>query len=198
MSITISSTPATNVVPTDLASIPTQDQIAAEFGGDAAAQLAAMVFLFSRDRSRQSAERRDQIETQISVHQEAQVQKLHESADATYKAAVWNSAGAILQSSIQFAATGTKDSTNALLEASGNLTQSSFGLLGATHSREAANLQTDATHAGHKAGSYERSLESINTDADDAKSMKDAVYDFLQSVQESKAEGDKTLVTIRG
>lgn len=198
MSTTVTSTPSSPHVPlTDYSTIPTQGQIAAEFGGDSAAQLAAMVFLFARERSRQSSERRDQVETQIGAHQHEQVQKLRDSADATYAGEVWKSAGAIAQSDLQIAAGGTEGDTQALLNASGNANNGAAGFVGASHTREAANLEADATHAHNRAGSYERSLESLNSDADDAKSMKDAVYDFLQNVQKSKAEGDKTLVSIR-
>ncbi len=188
---------SSQVTPTDYSSGPTQTQIAAEFGGDAAAQLAAMVFLFSRERSRQSAEQRDQIENQIRQFENDQVHKLHESADSAYDAAVWQAGGQLLNGGLKLAGSAVGDGWGNAISSSGDVTQGASNYLAADDKLEADNLTADAEHAGNKADSYERSLESVNTDADDAKTMKDAVYDFLQTIQESKAEGDKALVNIR-
>lgn len=193
-----STTNSTQVTPTEYSGIPTQAQIAHEFGGDASAELAAMVFLFSRERSRHSAEQRDQIERHIQQFESSQVEKMHQSADATYDAALKQSAGQLINGTLSFAGSAAGDDWGPALQASGDATQGAFNLWAANDKLEADNLSADAEHAGNKAGSYERSLETVNSDADDAKSMKDAVYDFLQSIVDSKAEANKALVGIRG
>jgi hypothetical protein len=180
--------------------IPTEAQIAADFGGDASAQLAAMVFLYSRERTRQSAEQRDQLESQICAFEDKQIQKLHQAAEASYDASIWQAGGQLVGAAANVVGSGlsaTGNACGAVVSAVGDMTDGACQFIAADDRRAASNLSADAEHAGNRASSFERGLESVESSADDAKAMKDAVYDFLQAVQDSKAERDKALVSIR-
>jgi hypothetical protein len=176
--------------------IPNQAQIAADFGGDSAAQLAAMVFLFARERSRDSAEQRDQIEGQIRASQSQQLQKLHQGAEAAYDAAVWQ-AGAQLVGGVCGLAQSSGEAWGDALGAAGGVLAGAGNIIAAGDKLAADNYAADAKHAENQAASFERSLESVNSNADDAKTLKNSVYDFLEDIQDTKAESDKALVSIR-
>lgn len=186
----ISSYSSNQAAVAEYSSLTNPVQIAADLGGDAAAQLAAMVFVFSRERSRQSAEQRDQIETQIANYQADQVEKLHQQADQAFEATVWNAAGQFVSTAGQ--AVGGSD--GAVIGAG---VQTGFSLIAADVKLDADTSAADATHAGNVAASHERRLQSVNSNSEDAKSLKEAAFDFLKAVEESKAEGDKALVSVR-
>src|SRR5690606_34488107 len=76
-----------------LSLIPDQDQIAAQFGGDAAAELAAMVFLFARDRKSDAAEQRELMENRIQSAEAKQVREMYRQADDAMWGAIAAGAG---------------------------------------------------------------------------------------------------------
>jgi hypothetical protein len=198
----IVSTPSPYALPEGYSTVPTQAQIAAEFGGDSAAQLAAMVFLFSRERSRDSAERRDQIEGQIQQYENTQVHQMHKNADSMYAANTWRALGQAANGVLGLVGanlSAEKESAGAgsAFAAAGGLLQGAAGIPAAGYQHSADKQAAKAERAGNQAASHERSLESVTSDAEDAKSMKQAVLDFLQAIQETRAESDKALVSVR-
>jgi hypothetical protein len=175
---------------------PTQDSIAAEFGGDAAAELAAMVFLFSRERSKDASENRNALENTVQAHQAAQVRLMHDEADSRFSGAVVQGATQALSGMVSLAAASSGGS-DGYLQATGKGIDS-LGTLGAGYySKIADNEKADAQAQSNQAGTGVRALEQVEQEASEARDMRKHTLDFMDSIQETKAEADKALVSLR-
>jgi hypothetical protein len=63
--------------------------------------------------------------------------------------------------------------------------------------KQATNRDADAQAQGNRAGTGIRALEQVEQNATEAQDMKKRTLDFMRSIQETKAEADKALVSIR-
>lgn len=187
---TINNTTSTNYAAYDLT--PTQDSIAGQFGGDTAAELAAMVFLFSRERTKDAAETRDALENGIQARQADQVHQMHKQADANFAGAIVRGVGQIVDGAVSLNSNATEQDKGAakIFGAASNVT-------GAVFDKVADNAEAEATSQGHKADAGIRALEQVDQDAADARDMRKRTLDFMSSIQDIKAETDKALVSIR-
>lgn len=167
--------------------LPTQQSISAEFGGDAAAELAAMVFLFARERSKDAAQSRDAVENTIQDHEAKQVEALREAADSRFWSGVINGGSQIL--SVASSAVESPEIGQAI---SGAATIASSLL------SKGADLESvEATAQASRAQSGIRALEVVNDNAAEAREMKERTLEFMDSIQATKAEANKALVSIR-
>lgn len=171
--------------------LPTRDSLAADFGGDAAAELAAMLFMFSRERSKDAAENRDALESAVQARQAQQVDLMHEQAEARFT-------GAVIQGVTQVAAglvslsggSGDAQATSQYITGCGTIGAGNFN-------KQADNLGADALAQGHQADTGIRALEQVEQNATEAHDMRKRTFDVMSAIQESKAEADKALVSIR-
>lgn len=186
----INNTTPSNYVPYDLT--PTQDSIAGQFGGDTAAELAAMVFLFSRERSKDAADTRDALENGIQARQAEQVHQMHKQADANFTSAIVKGIGQVVDGvvSLDSNATGEDKGAAKIFGATCNVT-------GAVFDKVASEAEAEATAQGHKADAGIRALEQVDQDSADAREMRNRTLDFMSSIQDIQAETDKALVSIR-
>lgn len=167
--------------------LPSQESLAAEFGGDAAAELAAMVFLFSRERSKDAAQDRDALENTIQAHEAKQVEALHDAADSRFWSGVV-AGGTQILSGIATAAGSPK--VGQALSGTGTIASSYL-------SKEADLESAEATAQASQAQSGIRALEAVNDNAAEAREMKDRTLKFMDTIQATKAEANKALVSIR-
>lgn len=167
--------------------VPSQESVAMDFGGDAAAQLAAMVFVFSRERSKDAAQTRDALENTIQAHEADQVQALHDAADSRFWSGVINGSGQILNGVAS--AAGEPEVGQAI---------TGMGTIGSSVLSKDADLESaDATAHANQAQSGIRALEDVNDNATEAREMKDRTLKFMEGIQQTKAEANKALVSIR-
>ncbi len=178
--------------------MPNQAQISAEFGGDTAAELAAMLFMCARERSNGASERRDMMEEHIQAYEARQVDNLHDAADARFSAALVSGYTQIVSGALGVAgASSGSESQAALCKALGQAYTGAGEMAGGAFKRVADNLTADATAEANKAQAGIRSLKEVEEDSSDAQDMKQRTLDFLDSLRESRAEADKALVSIR-
>lgn len=177
---------------------PSQDAIAANFGGDAAAELAAMVFLFSRERSKDASENRNSLEQTIQAHQEIQVSKLHEAADQDFAAALVQGVTQIVSGAASILASEVTNPKAQGYIKGGSAVDTGAGQILAGHfTREADHTKADAQEHGLDAQNGIRALEQVEQNATEAYDMKKRTLDFMSSIQDTKAEANKALVAIR-
>lgn len=170
--------------------MPSQESISSQFGGDAAAELAAMVFLFSRERSKDASENRDALESGIQARQAEQVQHMHQAADARFASAVIQGTSQMVGGIVSMSGGDGGTQTGQVITGSGNILAG-----GATRSADAADAAAQAQ--ADQAGAGIRALEEVEQNATDAQDMKKRTLDFIGTIQETKAEADKALVSIR-
>jgi hypothetical protein len=168
-----------------------RESIAAEFGGDAAAELAAMVFVFSRERSKDAAENRNALENAVQAHQARQVELMHDAADAKFNGALIKGATQAIGGLVSLGG------DSAYIKATGEGV-ASLGTLGSGYfEKQATNREANAQAKGNRAETGIRALEQVEQNVSEAQDMKKRTLDFMSAIQETKAEADKALVSIR-
>lgn len=169
---------------------PAQDSIAAEFGGDAAAQLAAMVFLFSRERSRDASENRNTLENAIQARQAEQVELMHDAADSRFAGAVISGFTQVVGGLVSSSGKSSDKAMGAAVDGTGKMFAAGFTKL-------ADDQSADALAQGNQAGTGIRALEQVEQNATEAQDTRKRTLEFMSAIQETKAEADKALVSIR-
>jgi hypothetical protein len=174
---------------------PNEQQLAAELGGDANAQVAAMMFMLSKEQKADASEQRDTTEARIRESQAEQVDEMREQADLMRVQAVSNMFFGMTSAALQIGAGGA-----------GLAGQGGFSDIAKGHSQMYDTIgefgdsmfesvikdsEADATAAQHEADASIRELEEVNDNADDARDLKNTVLDFMRSIQEQKAEAAK-------
>ncbi len=177
--------------------IPDQEQISAQFGGDTAAELAAMVFLFARERRQDAAEQRELTEQRIETAEAEQVDELHEQATYAMWGAFFNGAAQIASGAGQIGS-GCKlavgdEATAAMRQGGGEAFGGVLQLGGAISQGEAGHHEASAQEASHAADAAKRDMDEVNENRDEAQELGNRVLDFLDEIQKLKAEGQQAV-----
>lgn len=186
----------THSQPPQASLIPERGQIEQQFGGDAAAQLAAMLFLFARERSRDASEQRDVVEQRIAAQEARQVDQMREAAhDLRRSGAVEGAAkiasGAATLLSVTSEGPTSDDPKYYQALAAGF---EGVGAMGGGYFQGSSKLHdASAERASNAANAGVRELEEVNQDADEARDMRGRVLDFLDAVQEGRADAESSM-----
>ncbi len=186
--------------------IPDQRQIATQFGGDAAAELAAVVFLFARERSRDASEQRDLVENRIQSAEADQVKEMRKQADDEFWSGVLSGAGKVAGGAMQVTGgmealgpTGevtseaTANATTNFWSGMGQATAGGAEMGAAFLDDYASEHGIEAQKAGNESEAGKRDMDQVNDNSDEARDMSGRVLDFLDQIQEQKADAEKSM-----
>ncbi len=176
---------------------PTESEITADLGGDATAQMAAMMFLLSREQSRDASELRQATEDRIRDSQAAQISELREMADQMRNSAILQGVAGTIGASLSFASNFAGGVPQAAMQADSQMVTTVGQVGGAILGAKSTDAQTSATAAEHEAQADIRDLEQVSEDADDARDLRKRVLDFMSTIQEQKAEA-QSMAWIKG
>lgn len=168
----------------------TQDQLAAELGGDVNAQVAAMLLKHSQERKSALREERQAQEQLVSTMEARQVAKMRESATEIRTAAQERAIGQIANGACQIAggcvSMGGSEIDQAVGEAWKGTGASAEGVTSfdaAEHDYAKGMADADAKQAEHLAGEASRGLEDIKDDQKSAHELVRTALDFLKEIR---------------
>lgn len=185
------------------------NELIADLGGDSAAQLAALLFLASKERSSQAREQRTAAEARIEEANHRQVSELHKAADDEFYNAVINggaqiTAGAIGIAGAASSGDGAKPASGAANDGAAKYAAGAADgvkgagqIAGAPFKYDAANHTANATESENLAEAQERGLDQVADDLDEAREQRKFVLDFLQATAQSKAQADQAPWQVR-
>jgi hypothetical protein len=176
------------------------DQIAAEFGGDVSARVAAMLIEHSHERREAVREMRRAEEEHLQAMEEQQVAQMREQAAHIREAAESRAIGGLVAGACRIAGgvcMMTADSEYAgrarseMLGGGGSALESAMGLSAAADDHAAGQADADATAAGNRAEASERRLEDLRDSAADARELGSKALDLIESAKTASAEANR-------
>jgi hypothetical protein len=194
-----------------------QSELATELGGDASAQIAAMLLDHAHDSRETTREARLHEEQHLVAQQEREFEMMMEQADHIRSAGLAEGISMMVAGTLNIAAgvvtAGTADATGTLqgragaevgkavstsLSGGAQVSQS-FGKVGAgLEEAEAQESAAAAKQATHRSGAAERRLEELRTEAQEARELVRTVIDFLRDVGRTEAATDQAGIYLRG
>jgi hypothetical protein len=185
-------------------------QIALELGGDVEAQLAAMVLVYANENEERADQARDATEDMIRDAGDKQVSELRQQADDIRSGGFVAALGGVLGgaatvgSGIHGVTQIDLSSSEAVLDKVGSVqkviegTGTVVDALGqggaAAYQGAASHHEANATAADNDAAAAERRLDEINDDIDKARDLYNDVLDFLESVNQSQAATNQSVI----
>jgi hypothetical protein len=174
---------------------PDQSDLATELGGDASAQIAAMLLEHAHESRDGASEARLHEEQNLAAQQAREVEMMREQADHIRAAGLTEGVSMMVGGGLNMMAAGTD--TKALSGAA----EVYQGLGKAGAALEEARGQESAAaakQAGHHASASERRLEDIRTEAQEARELVRTVMDFLRDVGRTETASDQASIYLRG
>jgi hypothetical protein len=175
----------------------TQNQLAAELGGDANAQVAAMMLVHARDKGENLRTMRRAERENLRLHQEKQVQSMRSKAEENYAAARIAAYGKMVDGACSVAGgVATCCESEALasgLSGAGKIASAYTDGVSALHSRKAAYKEVEATAAEHLATESKQRLEDLRDEQFEMQKLTRTALDFLRGVQSSQEQIDRAL-----
>jgi len=189
------------------------EQIAAELGGDVNASVAAMMLLHAKQMRESVQTARSFEEENLRIHEECQVQAMHEQADRIRAAGIAEGVGLIASGGCQIASgivglsgsrlasgelTPSRQGTQAVLQGAGTGANGVSQLSAAGDKHAADRADANATAAGHRAEATKRRLDDLQDEAAEARDLAKKVIEFLRDQTRTKASTDNAAASIRG
>lgn len=182
-----------------------QSQIAAELGGDANAQVAALMLAHARDTSEQLRGMRQSEQTRLQQHQQGIIQAMRDKAQETYMAACACALGQLVGGAMTVAggvcsAPGvmqnaqTATSTSQTLQGSGSICSALGQTLGANWQRAAGLSDTRAAIEEQNASTCWQRLETLRSEQAETHEMTRTAIAFLRQTQASQEHIDRACV----
>ncbi len=189
--------------------LPSREELAARFGGDSSAQMAAVLFLANQERRLDSGQERALQEEQIGKHNEKQLSALRQAAQDHYEAAVAEGVSQVASGSISIAGAAIRFNGSDFMKKYGQrlercATGASTGatgtgkLLAADATSSAGYAAATATQQEQLADVEERVLDRLRDETADVRELDEKVLDFLQSAQQAKAAAEAAPWAVRG
>jgi hypothetical protein len=189
------------------------DDLTAEFSGDVNGSVAAMMLLHARDTRELAGQARSAEETNLAAQENEQVAKMREKADDLRAAGEWEGITTMIGGGLGVASgfvtmTGSTFKSGELKPGPRGLSDGLSGtgtILGGIGKLGAADLHSDgdladadATAAANRAEQSKRRLEDIKDMESDARDLARSAVDFYRDVSQTKADGDRAAVFLRG
>lgn len=181
-----------------LAMLQSQDALAAELGGDANAQVAAMLLKHSQDKQASLRVQRVAEEEQLTAMEEEQVDQMRESAEQIRIAAREKAIGQITNGICQIgggivALDGTDGGKAAgeIWQGAGDGADGVANLEAAEHEYAQGIADADAKQAEHMANEAGRRLDDIKDEERNARELVRTALDFLREVRGAGDQANK-------
>ena len=177
--------------------LASQDVLAAELGGDAHAQVAALLLVQARDKGTDVRMMRQCQRERIQQHHESQMQALRDKANREYQAARAGSFGKLLDGGLTVASgcVMTKGEngvgTSQVLSGLGKASSASMDFLAAGDSRMAGRLHAVVAQEEHAVAEAKQQLEELGDEQADLQKLAKVAIDFLKDMQSAKEQVDR-------
>jgi hypothetical protein len=188
------------------------EQIAAEFGGDVNASVAAMMLLHAKQ-LRESVQTACSIEEErLRIQEERQVHAMHEQADRIRSAGMNEGLGLIASGGFQIASgvvgiAGARlqdgqlspraAGSQAILQGSGSASRGVGEMFASEDNWAASIANADATKAENSAEATKRRLDELKEEMAQARDLTKTAIDFLRDQTRTKASTDDAAASIR-
>lgn len=192
-------------------------ELATELGGDASAEVAAMLLTHARDSREGTREARLHEEQHLAAQEAREVEMMMEQADHIRTAGLYEGIGTMTAGVLNIASgvtsAVTADATGTLeggahaglgkaiatsLSGGAQLSQGASKYLAETEKAEGQESAARAKQAAQRSGASERRLEDLRTEAQEARELVRTVIDFLRDMGRTEAATDQAGIYLRG
>lgn len=182
--------------PVSAIALASQETLAAELGGDANAQVAAMMLVHARDKGTDVRAMRQTQRARVEEHHERQIEAIRNKADAEYAAARAAAYGKLAEGAGMIASGG------AMTKSGGEVTSQVFAGCGkagaafgdgvsAIHGKKAGRLEAAAVQEEHAMSDAQQTLDELRDEQIDLQKLSRAAIDFLRDAQSAKDQVDR-------
>jgi hypothetical protein len=188
------------------------DGVDGQFDGDVNAQVAAMMLVHAKESRDLNDTAREAEEKHLKEQQDAQVQAMHDQADAVRTAGFADCLGAVFQGGLTMM--GGAITMNGATASGGGLAPcdqgtvtylNGFGQLGGAAGKfvgdmeraHEKDLEADGVDDGNHADQAKRRLDDLKEQRQDARELTKTAVDFLRQAEQTKGEADRAAVSIR-
>lgn len=174
------------------------DELALELGGDVAARAAAMALIASKHGRDAASEARQAEEQRLAAQQEAQIEHMHDQAEAM-RAAAWAQAGAqLIGAGLDFAGGMSTDlSAKVAAQAASKGTEALGNLSASGHRFDGAIAEAAAVRSGQLASATERRLDDLQTATQEASDLRREAIEFFRSAGQIETATEQAIF-VRG
>jgi hypothetical protein len=156
-------------------------------GGDAETQVAAMMLEHVRESRQVSRAQRQHEEAHLRSSEAAQVQAMHDEADAIRMAGYVQGGSQIAGGVLTAAAAGQGGSSAAYMKAGAETSKGVGEAVGSHYSGKAADLRADATAHAHRAEASAQRLEDLREANAGLRDLRNAALDNARQIAQTRA-----------
>ena len=186
--------------------IGTQAQLAAELGGDANAQAAAMMLVHARDKSQNLKETRRAELSNLRSQQQREVDQMRSRADEAFAAArakaygkIYDGAASAVGGACLMAVSDetTAKALNQSMSGAGQLGSACTDSVVAGHERDAAAAETASVVAKHRAEESQARLDELRDEQRETQDLTRTAIDFLRDVSSAQQQVDNAVAYLK-
>jgi len=172
-----------------------QSELATELGGDASAQVAAMLLEHAQESREGASEARLSEEEHLAEQQARQVAMMREQASHIRNAGISEGISLIVAGGLNIAAGSAGDQA---LSGGAQVSQGIGKGGAALEEAEGQECAAAAQQAEHSSSAAERRLDDIRTDAQEARELVRTVIDFLRDTSQTETASAQAGIYLRG